>query len=259
MVPDVGAHGGSQPTTLVAAQRSTTAAIAASPPPKPVVAVIGDSIPDWLVRDAAPGYTRTDFIVVNDAHEGCDGAINEPMAQGAHGEELQRGPQCQAWPDAYPALVENPAQPVDVAMLMIGQAPVLSHLIGDQWVHPCEDMQWYSSDVEARIHFLKQHVPSVVVVLPSWADNSISWYLPSDHEARYACVRDHLREVAAGAGVTTIDLADILCPEGPDGDCPGYRHRDGMHVDPERASMVLDWMLDQLPGAAVVHRAPPAA
>jgi peptidoglycan/LPS O-acetylase OafA/YrhL len=251
MVPDLGVRG--RPTLLVAAQRTETASMAMPRAPK-TVAVLGDSVPDWLLRDAAPSYKRTDFVVLNDAHEGCDGAINEPMAQGAHGEELQRESKCQAWPDAYPALVENSAQPVDIALLIIGQAPVLSHFIGGQWVHPCADMQWYSSDVAARIDFLKQHVPSVVVVLPSWADNSIALYVPSDHEARYACVRDQLREVAHRAGVTTIDLADVLCPSGPDHDCLDYRRRDGLHVDPERALMVLDWMLDQLPGAASTSR-----
>ncbi|MEY2458934.1 MAG: hypothetical protein QOG30_764, partial [Acidimicrobiaceae bacterium] len=248
-VPDLGTHGGSRPALLAASQPPAAGKIAAPPAPK-TVAVIGDSVPDWLLRDAAPSYRRSDFVVVNDAHEGCDGAVDEPMAQGAHGEELQRGPQCQAWPDSYPALVADPGHAVDIALLIVGQAPVLSHLIDGRWVHPCEDMQWYSSDVTARIQFLKQHVPSVFVVLPSWADNSISLYVPSDHEARYACVRDQLELVARQSGVPTIDLADVLCPGGPEHVCLDYRQRDGLHVDPNRASLVLNWMLDQLPGAS---------
>jgi hypothetical protein len=67
-------------------------------------------------------------------------------------------------------------------------------------------------------------------------------------------VRDQLRDVAHRAGVTTIDLADVLCPRGPIQDCLNYRKRDGLHVDPERAAMVLNWMLDQLPGATPTSR-----
>jgi peptidoglycan/LPS O-acetylase OafA/YrhL len=253
-VPDL-AHSGRR-TTLVVATQPTGSASVVLPPSAQTVAVFGDSVPDWLLRDAASAYKRTDFIVVNEAHEGCDGDPTEPMAQGARGEKLQRGPTCRAWSDLYPAVVENSLQRVDIALLMLGQAPVLSHFIDGQWVHPCDDMRWYSDDVEARIVYMKQHVRTVVLALPSWADDSIRLYLPADHETRYGCVRDRLREVALRTGVQTIDLADVLCPSGPTQDCPHYRQRDGMHVDPERAPMVLDWILDQLPGATQVRRAP---
>ncbi|MEY2450431.1 MAG: hypothetical protein QOD92_5, partial [Acidimicrobiaceae bacterium] len=257
-VPDLGAHGGSRPVLLGAAPRTASASVG-SPRLARTVAVFGDSVPDWLLRDAAPKFNRTDFVVLNEAHEGCDGAIDEPLAQGANGDELRRGPQCQPWPKSYPAVVENPWQPVDVALLVIGQAPLLDHMIDGQWVHPCVDMQWYSSDVAARIEYLTKHVGTVEVVLPSWADDSIALYLPADHETRYSCVRDQLLQVAERAGVMTLDLADILCPSGPARNCPGYRHRDGLHVDPDRAPMVLDWMLDQLPGAESTRRAPHSA
>ena len=184
--------------------------------------------------------------MINAAHEGCDGSANEPLAQAASGEVLVRAVNCTPWPAAYPAVVESLSQSVDIALLVIGQDPALSHMLNGQWVDPCTDMQWYASDVAARIEYLKQHVHSVVIALPAWGGNRSLWFLPPDHEARYTCVRDQLRQTALATGATTIDLADVLCPAGPDGTCPDLRERDGMHVDPEDAPMVFGWILDQL-------------
>jgi hypothetical protein len=210
------------------------------------LAVFGDSVPAWLLNDAAPTYARTDFVIVNAAHEGCDGAVSEPMARGARGERLQRKESCPKWPDEYPTVVENSAAPVDIALVMLGEAPMLSHMLDGQWVDPCTDMQWYSSDFRARLDYLNLHVPRVVVALPAWGGDTNNWYFPSDHEDRFACVRDQLGQVALGAGATTIDLADVLCPTGRDTSCPPLRELDGMHVDPEDAPVVLDWILDHL-------------
>src|SRR5260221_11601728 len=107
-------------------------------------------------------------------------------------------------------------------------------------------MRWYTSDVEARIAFLKQHVPTVLIALPAWGGDRTSWFLPDDHESRYGCVRDQLLAVARQSGITTIDMTSVLCPAGSGGECPAYRERDGLHVDPEDAAMVLDWLLDQI-------------
>jgi hypothetical protein len=227
---------------------SPTAAPTTLPPaPRPTnVAVFGDSVPAWLLQDAAPTYARTDFVIINVAHEGCDGAPGEPLARGARGERLERRQECLAWFDEYPFFVENPAQPVDVALLMLGESPVLSHLIDGRWVHPCEDMTWYTTDIAARIDYLTSRVSRVVLALPSWLGSRSSYYFPADHDLRFGCVRDRLFETAVAHGATTIDLATVLCPAGADGDCPDLRERDGMHVDPEDAPMVLNWILDQL-------------
>jgi hypothetical protein len=204
-------------------------------------------VPYWLLQDAAPSYARTDFVLINVAHEGCDGAVDEPIARGVRGQQLRREEMCPAWPDEYPSVVENPAQPVDIALLMVGEAPAMSHLIDGRWVHPCEDMSWYTWDVGSRIDYLQQHVSTVVVALPSWLGNRRSFYFPGDHEKRFGCVRDQLFLTAAGHGARTIDLAGVLCPDGPESACSVLREHDGMHVDPEDAPLVLSWILDQLP------------
>jgi len=260
LVPEAQQRNRNRPALLVATAPAGTAGGDMAPSPSPTagpstlpprprptnVAVFGDSVPAWLLQDAAPTYARTDFVIINVAHEGCDGAPGEPLARGARGEPLERRRECLAWFDEYPFFVENPAQPVDIALLMLGESPVLSHLIDGRWVHPCEDMTWYTTDIAARIDYLTPRVSRVVLALPSWLGNRSSYYFPADHDLRFGCVRDRLLETAVAHGATTIDLATLLCPAGADGDCPDLRERDGMHVDPEDAPMVLNWVLDQL-------------
>jgi hypothetical protein len=211
------------------------------------VALFGDSVPDWLVKDAAPSFTRTDMVVIDAAHEACDGMMNEPPARGRHGEHFVTPASCQAWPVQYPPVVENPSAPVDVALLVVGQAPMVDRFIDGRWIGPCEGTQWYMSDVAARLTYLRAHTAQVVLVLPAWGGDLITWFLPDDHAARYACVRKDMRDLARRMNVPTIDLADELCPNGPVEPCNDDRENDGLHIDPEDAPAVLDWLLGRLP------------
>ena len=74
---------------------------------------------------------------------------------------------------------------------------------------------------------------------------------PADHVARTDCVRATLQDAAAdvvgdgavdGAEVAVVDLADHLCPDGP-GRCRPVRSVDGVHIDPDEAGGVLDWIV----------------
>jgi peptidoglycan/LPS O-acetylase OafA/YrhL len=227
--------------------QAIAASVAPPPPPHPLtVAVFGDSVPDWLLRDAAPSYTRTDVVVVNAAHEACDAAVGEPPMRGRHGEHFKVPDDCQSWPDSYPPVVTDPTRPVDVALLALGQAPMLDRQIDGKWVSPCQTMDWYVKDVSQRIDYLKTKVHQVVLALPSWGGKKITWFLPDDNAARYACVRTQLSDLAATEHIKTIDLADVLCPNGPDGACNDDRSQDGLHVDPDAAPKVLDWVVDQI-------------
>ena len=83
-----------------------------------------------------------------------------------------------------------------------------------------------------------------MLALPAWGGPLSTWFVPDDHLAREGCVRDELRAAASNAAAPVVDLADVLCPEGPAGACPPLREGDGLHVDAEDAPMVLDWLLD---------------
>jgi len=206
--------------------------------------VFGDSVPDWLVRDGSVGFARTDVVLVDAAHEGCDASVARPMWRDRHGDAREIPVACQAWPVSYAPVIEALDRPVDVAVLVVGQAVVIDRLIGDQWVGPCGDMAWYREDIAKRIAYLQANVDEVVLALPAWGGPLSTWFVPDDHLAREGCVRDQLRAAASSAGAGVVDLAGVLCPEGPVGACPPLREADGMHVDPEDAPMVLDWLLD---------------
>jgi hypothetical protein len=217
------------------------------PPPSTTVAVFGDSVPDWLLRDAASSYVRTDYTIVNGAHEACDGAVNLPVARDRRGKQLYPPSDCQEWPQSYPPLVEDPAHPVDIALLVLGQAPYPDRLFGDQWLGPCDTMGWYTDDVSQRIAFLRQHVRQVVLALPSWSGAHVTFMMPDDHRSRMACVRSALQAMATSLQVPVIDLAALLCPDGPNGECAPFTSDDGVHVNPKDAPLVLNWLLDSLP------------
>jgi hypothetical protein len=230
--------------------QTPASAAAPAPPPPPrstTVAIFGDSVADWLLRDAAKSYTRTDFTVVNGAHEACDGAINLPLSRDRRGKKLQPPADCQQWPQSYPPIVENPAQPIDTAVLVLGQAPYPDHLFGDQRLGPCDTMGWYTADVTQRIAYLRQHVSQVVLALPSWSGARVTFMMPDDHRARMACIRRALQDMATTAQIPVVDLASLLCPAGPAGECAPYTSDDGVHVNPKDAPLVLNWLLDSLP------------
>jgi hypothetical protein len=242
-VPTEGSSGSLPPSdpdaALVAAQ--------AIPRRARTVAVFGDSVPDWLVKDAAPSFTRTDLVVIDAAHEACDGMVDEPRARGRDGEDLVPPESCQPWPVQYPTVVEQPSSPVDVALLMVGQAPTVDRFVDGRWISACDGMQWYLDDLEKRITYLEAHTAQTVMVLPSWGGTLITWFLPADHAQRYACVRRDMRDLAQRMHVPVIDLAEELCPAGPVDPCNQDREQDGLHVDPEDAPAVLEWLLEQLP------------
>ena len=172
--------------------------------------------------------------------------VGLPDALGRAGQILRPPADCKEWPQSYPPVVESSAMPVDVAVLVLGNAPTLDHVIGGRVVGPCDDNSWYLADLEERIGYLRQHVGSVVFVIPSWGGQKASFLAGDDHLARMACIRRDLLSFTARLGVPTVDLASELCPAGPDGQCTDLRDRDGVHVDPDDAPKVLDWLLDNI-------------
>ena len=223
-------------------------AIAAeAPAPRPaVVALFGDSVADWLLRDASPSFARSDVTLIDAAVQGCDGAADIPDARGRGGQLLPLPGDCRPWPVAYPEVVENEALPVDTAVLVIGNAPIVDRNVDGRWISPCEDMTWYEADVAARVEYLRPHVGEVVLALPSWGGEKASFLSTDDHLERMACIRRRLTALTDRLGVAAVDLASVLCPAGPTGACSDLREADGTHVDPEDAPFVLGWLLDEV-------------
>lgn len=213
------------------------------------VVVFGDSVPAWLLRDAASTYSNRDAVVVNGAVEGCDGALETPVGRDRHGAELRAGDECQTWDVWYDDVLDRGGG--DIALLVLGQAAVVDRYVDDRWTHPCESTDWYIEDVGERIDLLRSRGLDVVVALPARPGSKWAFILPDDQVDRTICVRDDLAALADDRDVITVDLDPILCPEE---DCDALRRRDGLHVDPEHAAGVLEQLMTRTLMASGIRR-----
>lgn len=216
-----------------------------SPPAPTVMAIFGDSVPAWLLRDAAQGYSNPRATLVNGALEACDGTIALPVARDRHGAELVPPDTCVEWDEWYPDVLERGGG--EVALLMLGQAPVLDRFVQGRWMHPCESIEWYLGDLERRIAFLRQAGVEVVFALPARPGRRATFIIPDDQVQRMECIRAELTGLLERLEVAWIDLDEFFCP---DDDCDAVRTRDGAHVDPELAPAMLDLIVDAALGAA---------
>jgi len=216
-------------------------------PVVPVVAVFGDSLPNWLLRDAGWTLDPAEVLVVDGTSEGCDGAEGAPVGRAGAGVVVTLPDTCTGWRTQYPPVVEG--RHVDVAVLAIGTGAVLDRRLDGEFVGPCSDVarDWYRSDVVERLGYLTDHVGQIVLVLPAWSEDWSGWVNPPDHRERTDCVRATLEAAAGEAdvspGVVVVDLGAHLCPTGPQG-CDPVRETDGVHIDPDQAPAVLGWLLE---------------
>jgi peptidoglycan/LPS O-acetylase OafA/YrhL len=205
------------------------------------LAVFGDSVPAWLLRDAARAFERRDVVLINGASEACDGAVALPLGRDRRRVELRPPDDCLEWTQSYPVTLSSYDRPVEVGLLVIGQAATVDRFIDERWSHPCEADSWYLDDVRERIKFLRAHEVEPMIALPARFGQRATFILPDDHAERMSCVRTSLVAIAFEQQVHMIDLDGLLCVAD---DCDGRRKRDGIHIDPEVASDVLDELVD---------------
>ena len=208
------------------------------------LAIVGDSVPNWIIRDGGSGLDPERVALVDGTLEACDAARGNPVARSTTGALVPTPEGCTGWPSQYPQFFERAD---DVAVLMIGGHAVLDRQIEGSFRGPCDPVagKWYQNDVEERLLFLHQYAEHVVLVLPTWADDLAEWIYPTDHIARMDCVRSVLADAAKAEGADVVDFADYVCPDGP-GRCLPLRTRDGMHIDPDKAPQALSWLVDQV-------------
>jgi len=223
--------------STVAGETTTTV------PPPLVMAVFGDSVPAWLLRDGAASVTRTDVVLVTAAHEACDAMVDTPASRDKFGVELHPPADCEDWDTYYPKVLDDSGVHVDVAVLVLGMAPVLDHKIDGQWVHPCTSIDWYLKDVAERLDFFHSRNVPVVWALPGQLGQHSQFLVPDDYRERMDCVRAGLTKFAADQGVPTIDMQPAVCPND---DCEAVRGGDGVHVDAAAAPKVLNWLIDEV-------------
>ncbi len=209
----------------------------------PVVLVVGDSVGFALAEEGfVPQQQALGITTVNGSEVGCN-LMRDVDASSAPGAPFVRN--CSGtW---QPLLDEY--QP-DVVVVLFGALAGLgaTPVDGDR-VFPCSeryDVRWRERVEEAVATFAASGAVVDLVTAPS------GLLAPEDRDAvdeRQRCVNDVLRDVgAAGTGVTTIDLAEWVCPEG---ECretvEGAQLRpDGLHFTGEGAEIVARWMAPQV-------------
>ena len=208
------------------------------------LAIVGDSVPSWIIRDGGSGLDPKRGALVDGTLEACDGARGNPVARSTTGALVPTPEGCTGWPSQYPRFFQRSD---DVAVLMVGGHAVLDRQIEGQFRSPCDPVaaEWYQNDIEERLLFLDQYAEHVVLVLPTWADDLAEWIYPTNHIDRMNCVRSALSSAAKAEGADVIDFGSYVCPDGP-GHCLPLRTRDGMHIDPDKAPAALQWLVDQV-------------
>ncbi|WP_051063338.1 acyltransferase family protein [Ilumatobacter nonamiensis] len=233
------AAGSVSPVTRTAAPEARTD----PDPPSPVtVAVFGDSVPAWLLRDAAASFSRSDAVVLNGAMEACDGMVDLPLGRDRRRGEFVVPADCKDWRTSYPATLAN-ASKADVALLVLGQAPVVDRFIDGRWQGPCDSIDWYVADLADRVEYLRTAGTRPILAIPARFGHRVTFIVPDDHLERVGCVRSALIAAAAALDVDVLDLDELLCP---DDDCEAVRTLDGIHVDPDAAPGVLNAVVDRV-------------
>jgi hypothetical protein len=235
-------------TTAVAGSvPSTTAAVAGSAPsttaPAPkhlTMALFGDSVPAWLLRDGAAGLADPFVTIVNASNEACDGMAMTVIARDRNGNELKEVAGCEHWPNYYPGILDTPGTKVDVAVLVLGMSVALDHQVNGAWKSPCDDLSWYTSDVQQRLDYFHRFGVPVIFVLPANLGRRATFVMPDDYATRMTCVRSALAALMARNNVPYIDLDPVVCPGG---NCEAVKSGDGVHVDPPHAAEVLNWLV----------------
>lgn len=214
-----------------------------TPDGPPVVVILGDSLPNWLVRDGGWALDPEAVTLVDGTSEGCDGAEGAPEGRAGTGVVVTVPESCTGWRSQYPPVFEG--RRVDVALLAVGTGAVLDRRIDGDFSGPCQEpaRRWYGDDVKARLDYLSERADRVVLMLPVWGESWSGWVYPEDHLTRMDCVRATLKDAASSVpGVEVVDLADEVCPDGPRR-CRPVRSNDGVHVDAESAGEVLSWLV----------------
>jgi hypothetical protein len=206
-------------------------------------ALLGDSLPAWLIRDGLAGASDAAVTLIDGTLAACEGAAGNPPARARSGAIVATPAECVAgWPALYPAPVE--IRP-DVAIVMAGTHAMLDHRLDGTWRHPCHTpaRTWYQRDLEDRLRYLAMRADRVAIVVPAWPTALSQWVMPADYLKRADCVRSLTRAAARNTGAQVIDLGAYLCPGGA-ATCNSWRSGDGIHIDPSRARSVLAWVLN---------------
>lgn len=237
--PDTGPDGGDE-------NGVTTGALPMPRPSDrpPSVLVLGDSmvalLEDRLVADAE----RLGVTFAATSHIGCPvGGREVGGSDTLDNERFVRS--CDEWLASLPsvaALVDP-----DVMVIIRTSTRTPSPTTGP---HVCDDryQDWLRAVTIAEIESLAE-VTDASIVLTTQAYRRYGGVRDDDRDRATECINTSLDEVAAATDAQIVDLASWVCPTA---DTCRNEHggillrRDGLHFEDEGASLMLEWLVDQI-------------
>jgi hypothetical protein len=231
--------------SLVALATTACEPVNTNPPTTPGtkrIVLYGDSIPSWLVGTGSAGLDKTKYTVLNGAVSACDGDLPFRDARWVDNKVVPVTDWCKkGWRKHYPPFL---ATRPDAVVIMGGTHAMLDHKMNGVWVNPCSatGRKAYYDDIRSRLLYLRNYADDVFVVLPAWPGPQSRWIMPADYTARADCVREELERAATVRHAHIIDFGAYLCPVSKTS-CNADRGTNGIHVDADKASTTLAWLL----------------
>jgi peptidoglycan/LPS O-acetylase OafA/YrhL/lysophospholipase L1-like esterase len=229
-------------------------------PTRPLVWLVGDSVPYSLASQLADALDGHGADLLNLAVPACDGARGNPTTRlGIGVEDTETRPECLAWAERWPAFAAERAP--DAVLFVLGGTTTLDRRIGGTWRNPCQApfRTWYEPEVLARLDWVLERTAAVPVLATSpWAEDRVVGVLQGDHRKRTDCVNAVYRDVAAARpAVRLVDFQAIVCPAGEDAPCAPWRG-DGLHFDGDGAVAAAAWLADRAADALAAGRPAPS-
>lgn len=217
----------------------------------PVLFVAGDSV----ALTIAGGIERTagelGVSVVNRGALGCGVAPGDGQVRLGDGRIVREGEWCREGPERWARDVRavRPA----AALLILGAWDAADRRVDGRWVNPCSAgfARRYEERVTTAVRVLGATGAPVAVALVPYLRSPVITADLREADRRIDCMNAVFRRVAGSLpGVTTVDLAGLVCPSGR-----SCRDRldgvvlrpDGVHYDGPGGPVVARWLVPRLP------------
>ena len=241
-LPGATTPGGSTPTTKAGKPiPRATAELGHAPR----ILMVGDSVAFSLAAGIIPVEGTLGVDVTSKAVIACGVARGNGRVKLPDGSTATEAAECHDWNGRWGAEMDS-FRP-DLNLLVVGWAGNTQRDLDGTWRAPCDPVfdRWYEGEVRDALAVLTSRgTPVAMTTAPYYRGTKT---VP-DNDAKIDCLNTIYRRVIAETpGVSLIDLATYVCP---DGQCrteqDGITLRpDGLHFDGPSGTLVGAWLLDR--------------
>ncbi|MEZ5141958.1 MAG: acyltransferase family protein [Acidimicrobiales bacterium] len=212
-------------------------------PPK--VLVFGDSVAFSIAAGIVPVEQTLGVDVESKAIIACGVARGNGRVKLPDGTISTEIAECHDWEGRWGGAIDT-FRP-DLVLLVVGWAGNTQRDLDGVWRGPCDPVfdPWYANEVRDALRILTSRGTPVAMTTAPYYEGPKA--VP-DNDAKIDCLnRIYRTAVAETPGVTLVDLAAYICP---DGRCRteenGITLRpDGLHFDGPAGTLVGAWLLDR--------------